>query len=698
MGHVQSRAKASTGTVHTNNFLVDPISGNCIKVWIRQGSGNVITPVVTDSQGNIYNEVTGPGGFNNAASRRSYLFLAENIVGGAITVTLTAPQSVTWRFTIDEYDDVPPSNVIADFAIGSFSSTTAPASANVATAQANSTIAGGIALDTASSSIAAAGGSTERAEVDVLAQIQDKGVGALGSYNSQWTLGNAQAGTVFALALNPASSSPPSIANVDTDNIVTPGQVCNVNGANFGPDGANAKVEIFDGSIVSTCTKGAWASGVIGITVVQGNCRYGTITLKVTTQAGVTVTKDITLTTVSGKFYNNIGTLKALSFDARNRPTRLTPKGSAGDASADLTGAGQIEVTRNSGSGNVSIDPDARMQWDDTVTQVQFRWHNGTVWSSQIVWDVRGPFPTFLGPNIQNIVFTRNVAITPIDFSPLFADPDSPSGNTWSIQGGAVTGLSINSSGVMSGNPTVANNNTNRWIRRQDSEGSFADSNLFNINVEEPPNPPAFAGTIGPLIQSFDDATFTPLNTGAFFQFCTAFSLAGSLPPRLSFNTGTGIIRGTATTPGLYGSLQVTGTGTGTPAVSNVFAIEIVLPIPDINGTLPDLLFNDDDTNHNVDCAAGVFGATSFSISPAVPGTSSFNTTSGLLTFKSDTVGVFGPYTVTCISNGGSAPRNAFTVVVDPLMATDGNLSRTPSENIVQKMAFSIVDMVRNFA
>ena len=112
-------------------------------------------------------------------------------------------------------------------------------------------------------------------------------------------------------------------------------------------------------------------------------------------------------------------------------------------------------------------------------------------------------------------------------------------------------------------------------MRCTDLDGSFAQTNQFDRIVEAAPNPPFFFGFIGPSFAFPLDETFADINCGANFQFCTSFTLTGSLPAGLSFNTSTGVISGQPTENGLF-SLLVTGNGTGAPANSNPFSLEII--------------------------------------------------------------------------------------------------------------------------
>ena len=85
---------------------------------------------------------------------------------------------------------------------------------------------------------------------------------------------------------------------------------------------------------------------------------------------------------------------------------------------------------------------------------------------------------------------------------------------------------------------------------------------------------------------------------------------------------------------------------------------------PIFSGTIPDISLEESASTTEYDLSTYFTGATSYSISPAVEAGWSFNTTTGVLTILPDTIGDFGPYTVTGTNAGGSDSSNAFAVAV----------------------------------
>src|SRR5207244_9978454 len=104
---VQHTSKdAGTTTSSSLAFNLNNTTGNWIAVVIRAGrSGQVFT--VTDSRRNTYHQavqfnvtVDGPNGDTLG------IFYAENIAGGANTITVSDTVAGTWRFAVVAYSGV----------------------------------------------------------------------------------------------------------------------------------------------------------------------------------------------------------------------------------------------------------------------------------------------------------------------------------------------------------------------------------------------------------------------------------------------------------------------------------------------------------------------------------------------------------------------------------------------------------------
>lgn len=88
--------------------------------------------------------------------------------------------------------------------------------------------------------------------------------------------------------------------------------------------------------------------------------------------------------------------------------------------------------------------------------------------------------PTFVGPTISDIVLLLNQAMSPRDFSARFS---ATLPLTFSLIGGAITGLTLSAAGVLTGTPTVLGTYTLRSVRAADGTNPNADSNTFTIMV-----------------------------------------------------------------------------------------------------------------------------------------------------------------------------------------------------------------------
>lgn len=97
---------------------------------------------------------------------------------------------------------------------------------------------------------------------------------------------------------------------------------------------------------------------------------------------------------------------------------------------------------------------------------------------------------------------------------------------------------------------------------------------------------------------------------------------------------------------------------------------------------------------YQYDFSTKFFGATSYSIAPALEVGWSFNTSTGVFEIDTDADGTFGPYTVTGTNVTGSTDQNAFIVIVG---AVGENMAQTPTVGMKQAMAFDLTDIERDY-
>jgi hypothetical protein len=400
--------------------------------------------------------------------------------------------------------------------------------------------------------------------------VTDNAVAVTGNTDSQASRG-------ISLSLRPGTgATQPVITDVDTDEIVTSTQTnVVITGTDFGASGT---VELVDGTVRQTLAQDSWGATSIQVDMSLGNCRYGARTLVVTTVGGLVATRAITVNPPTGLTATTMAALRSLAFDTRGKPTRIYDV-------PDIPNSAQVEMQRSGGSGSITVDDDGRIEVDSTVTQIKFRWNSGTGWSAFSLWDWDDLFPVYVGPDIPNQTFTNGAAITPIELAPLFTN-EAGTPLTYSLGVAAPTGLTLNTAtGRLSGSPTV-DATTTSFKPRATNAASHYDEALtsFSIAVQTPPNAPAFSGTI-PNLSATVGTTFS-IDFAPFFSFATGFVLNPNIP---GLNLVGSVLSGTLTTVGTVTSITVTGTGIGTPAVSNAFSFETVPEVVTPQTAIPDL-------------------------------------------------------------------------------------------------------------
>jgi hypothetical protein len=96
--------------------------------------------------------------------------------------------------------------------------------------------------------------------------------------------------------------------------------------------------------------------------------------------------------------------------------------------------------------------------------------------------------------------------------------------------------------------------------------------NLGFAGGEAVVGPPTFTGPIPDQPLTYNVA-MTPIDFSAYFTSASSYSIAGTLPTGVSFDTGTGVLSGTPTSTGVFGGIVVTGTNGSGDTDSNAFTI-----------------------------------------------------------------------------------------------------------------------------
>jgi uncharacterized protein YhjY with autotransporter beta-barrel domain len=228
-------------------------------------------------------------------------------------------------------------------------------------------------------------------------------------------------------------------------------------------------------------------------------------------------------------------------------------------------------------------------------------------------------------------------------------------------------GLSISSSGVLSGTPTTAGSWT-LSLKATDSTGGggpYSGAKSFNIVIDPLPPPPV-AGAVG--------ATVT-YNSGA-----NAVTLAFSGGTPDSVAVATGAAHGTATasgtgisytpTPGYAGPDSFTYTGTNLGGTSSAATVSVTVSPPTLSMTPASATLNGTAANaySQVFQASGGSGTYTYALGGTLPNGLSFNAGSGTLSGVSTQAGSF-PITVTATdSSTGLGPfsvQRSYTLTIN---------------------------------
>ncbi len=212
-------------------------------------------------------------------------------------------------------------------------------------------------------------------------------------------------------------------------------------------------------------------------------------------------------------------------------------------------------------------------------------------------------------PNITTATILPNGTSGVAYYQPLTASGGT-SYYTWTVYSGALPpGLSLSSSGVISGTPTTGGSAMTVTIRLTDSAGAAGikslsikiDGAVVSTPTTPPPSPPATTGGL----PNITTATILPNGTSgvAYYQPLTASGgtgyytwtvYSGALPPGLSLNSS-GVISGTPTTGGSAMTVTIRLTDSAGAAGMKSLSIKIDGPVntpaaaPAATGGLPSI-------------------------------------------------------------------------------------------------------------
>jgi len=307
---------AGTATTATLAFASATTAGNFIAVVIRGGNSNAQVFTVRDSISNTYKQAKQLASSGSAVT--SAIYYAENVKGGANTVTVTMTVSGPLRFAILEYSGVATSNSL-DAAIAATTTSTSPNSGNLTTTANGDLLLGDVA--TADSDTYTAGtGFTIRDVVPAAPSTklvtEDQVQSAAGTTSASATLSVSSNWAAILAAFKPATGgggagTPASIA-------ATAGttQSATVNTAFAAPLQATVKDSLNNPVSGVTVTFTAPGSGASGTFV-------GGVNTATTNASGVATSAAFTANTVAGGPYTVTASVSGVSTPANFSLTNL---------------------------------------------------------------------------------------------------------------------------------------------------------------------------------------------------------------------------------------------------------------------------------------------------------------------------------------------------------------------------------------
>lgn len=492
---------------------------------------------------------------------------------------------------------------------------------------------------------------------------------ARGAESPTWTVSSATDIKAAVLGIVETAAAGVTLTSLGGDNVITSNETNVVSvGTGFGAAHTGpASAGILDGpNYAEVANYDSWADTTAQFDFQLGDSRYGDRLFQLTNSSGQSATLPITVNPPAGVLVTNMTTLRALTFDLRNKPSRIY------DSPTDIPDGAQVEIVVTGGTGSVTLDTDGRLRWPTTVTQITIRWNDGAGWSAVGTWDLTGPFQAFQGPPIADETLERNAAITPRDYSTLFTNTDG-SALTYSMVP-SIPGLTIGaSSGIVSGAPTAAA--TYNWVvRTTNVEGHVEDSNQPEWIVQDPPVPPGFTGPIpdGPTFTV--GVAITPINYSGYFPGATGWAIVPNPPiTGLSFATGTGILSGTPTVATVSPGVVITGSNSqGSSPPSNGFLLQSVSATPNpptFNGHVDDVSLPPGVGTYQLNVSIYFTGTGTYSPTVQFPTGLTMDPNTGILV-GDRTVEFAWAGQIVKTNNDGSATSNSFTFQVDSIFAT----------------------------
>jgi len=281
-----------------------------------------------------------------------------------------------------------------------------------------------------------------------------------------------------------------------------------------------------------------------------------------------------------------------------------------------------------------------------------------------------------VNPAAPNISYTPSTNVYTAGTAIATLTPANSGGaaTSYSIDITLPAGLSFDTTtGIISGTPTTTSPATTYTITANNAAGSGSTTVNLKVNPSGPNisyTPSTNAYTVGTAI-----TPLTPANTGGAV---TSYSISGSLPAGLSFNTSTGVISGTPTATSAVTTYTITGTN-ATGSSNTTVSLSVNNNAPNITYTPGTVTYSVGSTITPATPTNTGGAVASYTISGGtLPSGLSFNTSTGVISGTPSVVFATTTFTIKATNASGNSSTNLI-ITVSPHAPV---ISYTPSTNV----------------